>query len=79
MAEGGVRGLYAGVVSALVLVCHPVVQFTIFEQLRRLVERRGRRRVTPKDVFVLGALGKLVAIALTYPVTRRMGGLYNGK
>ncbi|CAZ81615.1 unnamed protein product [Tuber melanosporum] len=36
-------------------------------QLKNMLERRKKRSVTPQDAFFLGALGKLVATALTYP------------
>lgn len=61
------RAFFAGVIPALVLVVNPILQYTIFEQLKNLLERRRKRSVTPQDAFVLGALGKLVATALTYP------------
>ncbi|KAG9949961.1 peroxisomal membrane protein-like protein, partial [Aureobasidium melanogenum] len=62
--EGFMR-LFAGVLPALVLVINPILQYTIFEQLKQSVEKR--RRVTPKDSFYLGALGKLAATTITYP------------
>lgn len=65
--EGGLRAFFAGVIPALVLVANPILQYTIFEQLKNMLERRRKRSVTPQDAFVLGALGKLVATALTYP------------
>jgi adenine nucleotide transporter 17 len=65
--EGGIRQFFAGVIPALVLVINPILQYTIFEQLKNLLERRKKRSVTPQDAFFLGALGKLVATALTYP------------
>ncbi|THC89677.1 hypothetical protein EYZ11_010874 [Aspergillus tanneri] len=51
----GPKALFAGVFPALVLVINPILQYTIFEQLKNVVERR--RRMTPKDAFYLGALG----------------------
>jgi len=65
--EGGVGQFFAGVIPALVLVVNPILQYTIFEQLKNMLERRKKRSVTPQDAFFLGALGKLVATALTYP------------
>lgn len=65
--EGGFRQFFAGVIPALVLVINPILQYTIFEQLKNLLERRKKRSVTPQDAFFLGAMGKLVATALTYP------------
>ena len=63
--EEGPTALFAGVLPALVLVVNPILQYTIFEQLKNLVERR--RRVRPRDAFVLGAVGKLLATSITYP------------
>lgn len=57
--------LFAGVLPALVLVINPILQYTIFEKLKDMLEKR--RRVTPRDAFVLGALGKLLATSITYP------------
>jgi hypothetical protein len=62
--EGPAR-LFAGVMPALVLVINPILQYTVFEQLKQALEKR--RRVTPKDAFYLGALGKLLATSITYP------------
>ncbi|PYH79623.1 peroxisomal membrane protein Pmp47 [Aspergillus uvarum CBS 121591] len=61
----GPKALFAGVLPALVLVVNPILQYTIFEQLKNIVERR--RRMTPKDAFYLGALGKILATSITYP------------
>ncbi|EJT72035.1 peroxisomal membrane protein PMP47A [Gaeumannomyces tritici R3-111a-1] len=61
----GPQALFRGVVPALVLVINPILQYTLFEQLKNTVERR--RRVTPMIAFLLGALGKLFATTITYP------------
>lgn len=63
--QEGPKALFAGVLPALVLVINPILQYTIFEQLKNVLERR--RRVTPKDAFYLGALGKILATSITYP------------
>jgi len=62
--EGPAR-LFAGVMPALVLVINPILQYTVFEQMKQFLEKK--RRVTPKDAFYLGALGKLLATSITYP------------
>lgn len=62
--EGPLR-LFAGVAPALVLVINPILQYTVFEQLKNTLEKK--RRITPKDAFYLGALGKLLATSITYP------------
>ncbi|OQD79735.1 hypothetical protein PENANT_c045G07573 [Penicillium antarcticum] len=65
LREEGPKALFAGVLPALILVINPILQYTIFEQLKNIVERR--RRMTPKDAFYLGALGKIMATSITYP------------
>lgn len=65
LREDGFLRLFAGVLPALVLVINPILQYTIFEQLKQAVEKR--RKVTPTDSFVMGALGKLAATSITYP------------
>ena len=61
----GPTALFAGVLPALVLVINPILQYTIFEQLKDFLEKR--RRATPRDAFLLGAIGKLLATSITYP------------
>ena len=63
--EEGPTALFAGVLPALVLVINPILQYTIFEQLKTALAKR--RRVLPRDIFILGALGKLAATSITYP------------
>lgn len=65
LREEGPARLFAGVLPALILVINPILQYTFFEQMKQFLEKK--RRVTPKDAFVLGALGKLLATSITYP------------
>lgn len=61
----GPQALFAGVIPALVLVINPILQYTLFEQMKNTVEKK--RKITPTVAFVLGALGKLFATSVTYP------------
>lgn len=61
----GPQALFAGVIPALVLVINPILQYTLFEQMKNRVEKK--RSVTPGIAFLLGALGKLFATTVTYP------------
>ena len=65
LRQEGPTALFAGVLPALVLVVNPILQYTIFEQLKTALAKR--RRVLPRDIFILGALGKLAATSITYP------------
>jgi adenine nucleotide transporter 17 len=65
LKQEGPQALFAGVVPALVLVINPILQYTIFEQLKNVLEKK--KRITPTVAFMLGALGKLFATSITYP------------
>jgi len=74
----GIAAFWRGIGPALVLVMNPILQYTVFEQLKNaLIARRlGKLRAAKSihvpalsslDYFLLGALSKLVATTLTYP------------
>lgn len=65
LREEGPQALFSGVVPALVLVINPILQYTIFEQAKNVLEKK--KRITPTVAFFLGALGKLIATSITYP------------
>jgi adenine nucleotide transporter 17 len=67
LRKEGPQALFAGVVPALVLVINPILQYTLFEQMKNAYERRQKKNITPQVAFVLGALGKLFATSVTYP------------
>jgi solute carrier family 25 (peroxisomal adenine nucleotide transporter), member 17 len=62
---GGPVAFFRGLGPALVLVMNPVLQYTIFEQLknalvhRRRMARRAGALLTDWDFFLLGAISKL--------------------
>lgn len=63
LKSDGVKGLFRGLKPALILVLNPVLQYTLFEQLRNaLVARKMARNGKPLadlDFFLLGAVSKL--------------------
>ncbi|CCH43051.1 Calcium-binding mitochondrial carrier protein [Wickerhamomyces ciferrii] len=64
----GIGTLFAGVLPALILVLNPIIQYTIFEQLKNFInKRRGGKGITSLHAFFIGALGKLLATGSTYP------------
>ena len=68
LKEEGPTSLFAGVLPALILVINPILQYTIFERLKDILTlRRRSNNITPRDAFVLGAIGKLLATSITYP------------
>ncbi|GAW22050.1 hypothetical protein ANO14919_115850 [Xylariales sp. No.14919] len=67
LKEEGPQALFRGVIPALVLVINPILQYTLFEQMKNVFEARRKRNATPTVAFFLGALGKLFATSITYP------------
>ncbi|KAH9978300.1 mitochondrial carrier domain-containing protein [Russula compacta] len=69
----GPAAFFRGLGPALVLVVNPVIQYTVFEQLKNTLVRRRRRAgrlgtlLTDWDFFLLGAISKLVSTGVTYP------------
>lgn len=61
----GPQALFSGVLPALVLVINPILQYTLFEQMKNAIEKK--RKMTPTLAFFLGAFGKLFATSITYP------------
>lgn len=62
------KTLFNGLKPALVLVMNPIVQYTVFEQLKNLVLAWNKQGIlSPSWAFLLGALGKLAATGSTYP------------
>ena len=56
----------------MVLVVNPAIQFMVFEQLRLWLERQKKRQnlkpiLSSTEIFVLGAIGKIIATIVTYP------------
>lgn len=64
----GAGTLFAGVLPALVLVINPIIQYTIFEQVKNvIIANNGKKSFTAIKAFFIGAFGKLIATGLTYP------------
>ncbi|GAA6021851.1 hypothetical protein JCM10207_004518 [Rhodosporidiobolus poonsookiae] len=68
----GLGGFFHGLGPALMLVSNPILQYTLFEQLKNfLIRRRSKGKagvpLTDLDFFLLGAVTKLFATSVTYP------------
>ncbi|SCU95032.1 LAME_0F10418g1_1 [Lachancea meyersii CBS 8951] len=66
--KDGPATLFNGLKPALVLVINPIIQYTVFEQLKNtILEKSHSRTLSPSWAFLSGALGKLIATGSTYP------------
>uniref|UniRef100_A0A2N9H2P2 Peroxisomal nicotinamide adenine dinucleotide carrier n=1 Tax=Fagus sylvatica TaxID=28930 RepID=A0A2N9H2P2_FAGSY len=72
--EGGAWGFWRGVFPTLIMVSNPSIQFMLYETMlknlkkRRALNRKSNNGVTAFEIFLLGALAKLGATVVTYPV-----------
>ncbi|TFK55676.1 mitochondrial carrier [Heliocybe sulcata] len=79
LRKDGVQAFWRGIGPALVLVINPVLQYTVFEQLKNFLIRTRTAKLRASgaasavavlsdwDFFFLGALSKLIATSSTYP------------
>ena len=77
LKEEGPAGFWKGLMPALILVINPIIQYTVFEKLKVLLESRRAASalkegikaaaLSGSDFFLLGALSKLAATSITYP------------
>uniref|UniRef100_A0A1A8RWV8 Solute carrier family 25 (Mitochondrial carrier, peroxisomal membrane protein), member 17 n=1 Tax=Nothobranchius rachovii TaxID=451742 RepID=A0A1A8RWV8_9TELE len=66
--QEGVGALWNGTLPSLLLVLNPAMQFMIYEGLKRQLRRGSPRELSSLEVFVIGAIAKAVATAVTYPL-----------
>ncbi|KAI9595671.1 mitochondrial carrier domain-containing protein [Syncephalis fuscata] len=65
LREDGPLAFWQGVVPALILVINPIIQYTLFEQLKNWLSQT--RKLSGWHFFILGAISKLAATSITYP------------
>ncbi|KAK7305839.1 hypothetical protein VNO77_43751 [Canavalia gladiata] len=72
--EAGVRGFWKGVLPTLIMVSNPSIQFMLYESMltklkkRRAGSKKDGNGVAALEIFLLGALAKLGATVVTYPL-----------
>ena len=67
VSKGGVGALFKGLVPSLWLVSNPVVQYFTYERLR-IAAVLFRGSLQALDIFVIGALAKMAATVVTFPL-----------
>mmetsp|Transcript_40009 Transcript_40009/g.86281 ORF Transcript_40009/g.86281 Transcript_40009/m.86281 type:complete len:390 (+) Transcript_40009:406-1575(+) len=84
LSEKGIGGFYKGIEAYTVLCLKPAIQYTVYEQVKRIVlvargDGRGRSSsmsssssdsLTAAEAFFLGMIARVVATMLTYPYLR---------
>lgn len=67
--ERGLAGFWAGYGETVILTLNPALTFAVEPFLRRLLPKSRRDNPSPQLTFLLAALSKAIATAITYPVT----------
>jgi len=71
MGNQGILGLYKGYNTYPFLCLQPAIQYTIFEQIKRMVlKKKGVDILSALEAFLLGALARAIALFLIYPFIR---------
>ncbi|KAE8282985.1 Peroxisomal membrane protein PMP34 [Larimichthys crocea] len=64
----GVGALWNGTFPSLLLVLNPAIQFMIYEGLKRQLRGGVPRELSFVEAFMIGAVAKMVATVVTYPL-----------
>ena len=80
LSEKGIGGFYKGIQAYTVLCLKPAIQYTVYEQVKKIVlaarraNSQGRKMVdeslSAAEAFLLGMVARIVATMLTYPYLR---------
>lgn len=79
LSERGWKGMYKGIQAYTVLCLKPSIQYTVFEQIKRIVlanRRKGGQRgrnlqsLSTIEAFFLGMVARTIATILTFPYLR---------
>eukprot|EP01082_Thalassiosira_pseudonana_P005085 g4692.t1.1.5e174189 g4692 g4692.t1 contig16:74646-76227(+) len=80
LSEKGIGGFYKGIQAYTVLCLKPAIQYTVYEQVKKivLVSRRAQSQgrvivdesLSAAEAFFLGMFARVVATMLTYPYLR---------
>lgn len=61
--------LWKGLSSSLILVSNPIIQFVIYEQLKKTLSIDKSSGWYDLVIFLMGALSKMISTLCTYPIT----------
>ncbi len=65
----GLMALWKGLSSSLILVSNPIIQFVIYEQLKKIIAVDKDSRLYDLIIFIIGAISKMISTLFTYPLT----------
>lgn len=66
--EEGIEAFYKGVLANIILVLNPMINFVIYEAVKRVLTKKGDKGVSAWKIFIASSLGKLMATLATFPI-----------
>jgi len=73
LSDKGLKGMYKGLSAYWVLCFKPAIQYTIFEQVKRirLAGKKGKRKqLSAFEAFLLGMFARCIATVVVFPYIR---------
>ena len=66
----GVGAFFKGVIPNLVLVLNPIINFVVYEMLKKpVLKKYGKEKLIPfSAIFLISSIGKILATFATYPI-----------
>lgn len=80
--EEGAAGLWKGLIPNLMLVSNPTIHFFVYERVRIFMSRLATTRgspITSFEFFCMGAVAKMIATVVTYPIQIAQSQLRNDR
>jgi len=70
--DEGVKALWGGTASSLMLVTNPVIHFVVYDKVKLVITNNsiasGKKHLTSAEIFLIGATAKALATIFTYPI-----------
>lgn len=60
---------WKGLSSSLILVSNPIIQFVIYEQLKKTIKIGKDSKLYDLIIFMIVAISKIISTLCTYPIT----------
>jgi hypothetical protein len=64
--QEGLSGFYKGLIPCLILTINPIIQYVIYEFLKKKISKNGL--ISSASIIWISALSKLISTLITYPI-----------
>jgi len=67
-SEEGLHAFFKGVLPNMILVLNPIINFVVYEALKKKILQRNKKDFTTLMIFLISSVGKTLATFATYPI-----------